>query len=661
MKLKTSVGQIFLTHPKDENFTSLYEEVFSKQGISVELFAVVEITGSGAVMAKARRDEYERLTQALVSAFKKTYISSSFLDEGTFERALVALNSTLSRFVTRGKADWYGKFHAVVAALFQNELTISTTGNALVYLMRKGQLNLLSENLAEGSKPVKVFSNFSSGRVYAGDRIIFSTNELINYIALDRIQEFLVDGSIEETCQEIIATLADIKNVGFATFVFEITSGETLGTITFPRPSSKITRQIPQSPLQNTEGFLKFLWIVGKFSSLALKFIWDLLTNLLGTLYALLANFFRRRSKKYIFVAIGLVLLLLVSNIGIAVWKKSGARKQSEQNSLLTKAQEKLNEAEAAMIYNDENKIVTLISEAEKLISQIGKKETVESKNLDQRLTTLKNKIKKETRIDNPTLLATYPNIPTNLLYSPEGFLGFNRNSQTLSFYDFRSGEIKAILKNQNLNSLLVGAFVEPPHDYAFFNREGKFTKLNPLSEHLNLYEAETPVIEPDTAKIQAISVLGEGNGARLYLLDTKQNQIWRLRMGEKGVVSPEKWLKTEKTQVAEALDLSVDGSVYLLYSDRVEKYFNGQRENFELSLVSPPLKKALKIFTKPAYQFLYILDQENQRVLVFTKGGKLKSQITSPKFRDLADLYVDEPNKVMYILSGSELLQINL
>ncbi len=664
MKLKTRVGQIFLTHAKDENYTSLYEEAFSKHGQNVELFAVLEISDSAGVSPKLRKTEYEHLTQTLVGAFKKTYVSAPALDQATFEKALATINASLSRLASRGKVGWYGKLNAAVGAVFQNQLFISTTGSALVYLSRKGELTLLSDGLSEAvSRPVKIFSNYSSGRVWTADRVIFSTNQLVNYLSLDRIREFLNEDTLEEICQGIITALNEIKTVGFATFVCEIGTGQEpedslgerpLGGLTLEKLAGRASAPTAGSGAGVVRQTGHYLWVSGKF-------LWELLSSLLGAIFGLVLTFFRKRPKKYLFLALGLVVILLLLNVGVAAFRKFSQNRQTQQASAVTEMAAKLDDAEAALIYNDEDRVVTLVQEAEKLLATVQKRSTPEEyQPLEKRLLELQKKVKKELRVESPTILTQFPNIPTDLFYSPNGAVGFNRNSQSLAFYDFRSGETKSLLTNQNTSNLLLGEFVGGDHQYVFLDKGGKLSSLKLPQTELAPYETESPLLDLGPAKIQALAVLGEGATARLYLLDTRQNQIWRLRMTETGVETAEAWLKAEVPSVQEASDLTVDGSIYLQYPERVEEYFNGQRQTFALNLIEPPLKKATRIFTQADYQFLYVLEPENSRILLYSKDGKLNLQILSPKFRDLSDIYVDEGGKIIYALAGAELLQIN-
>ncbi len=667
MKLRTYVGQVFVTHPKDENFTSLYEEAFSKHGQTVELFAVLEISGSTGNLIKQRKVEYEKLFQILVSAFKRSYVASPSLQDDTFEKALAAINAALSRLMSKGRVDWYGKLNAAVGVLWQNQLMVSTTGNAIIYLVRNREWILLSEGLSQETRPVKIFTNYASGRVASADQVILSSKQLFNYLSLDRLREFLGEDSLAETCQEIIKALLDIKTTGFATFIFEVNS-ESAGAgqrQLMPVSTGETSEPAEVKPLSQGRRFLvavlALLRQVGKAGFVILKFLWMILVELVGVGRAGFNYLFRKRSKTYLLGAIVIVLILLIASVGTAAWKKSITNQEGQTASVLNLAEQKLNEAEAALIYNDEAKILTLVTEAEKLLTSLKtNSRSGERQALEQRIQDLKTKVKKETQIEAPTILTSFSNIPTELIHSPNGFLGYNRNSNSVSFYDFRVGETKVLFKNQNLGRLILGEFVGGAYGYVFLDKSGKFVKLDLLSEELTPFEPAVSAVNPDLAKIQALRAFGEGTSARLYLLDTKQNQIWRTRVSDTGIGPGEPWLREGgPPALAEALDLAVDGNIYVLLPNRVDKYFNGQKQDFTLGPLSPPLKNALKIFTKPDYQFLYLLDPENQRILIFTKTGKLHRQITSPQFRDLSDIFVDEKNKIMYLLAGPELLQV--
>lgn len=643
MKLQATVGQIFLTHQRDQNYTSIYEEAFGKHGQSLDLFVIIEVDDPGGI--KTKKEEYEKLSKAIVTTFKKSYITSQVLGEENFERSLAAVNAAISRAGSKNKVGWYGKLNAVVACLWGNQLSISTAGNARVYLFRQNELTLLSEGLAEDKpKPTKIFSNYATGSLANRDRVILSTNQIFNYLSIDRIREFLNEDTIDDTCQETINALLDVKDMGFATFVFEATTGQTP-----PAKKNFVAPILPKAA--GPKKVLAILEITANILASVAISAWQILRQIAK----LVITFFRRRPKKYLFIAIIIVLALFLGSIGVASWKNTGSEQQQQELSVIEQIETKLNEAEAALIYNDEPRIINLLADAEKLISSLGKNMQNKRQALETRLTTIKNKINKELRVDNPTVLTQFAGVPTDLLRSPNGILAFNRNSSSLSFYDFREGLTRPILQNQNTASLKLGGYLEGL-GFIFYGH-GKFQKLDVDAQSLSEIAAEGEAIN---ISAQDMVLYGNNSSGRIYFLDPNQNQIWRLKISTAGAGPAEKWLKSDNVQIAEAKNLAIDGNIYLSFDKSVEKYFNGQKQTWQLSPVIPEIKNIARVFTRQEYQNIYVLEPDNKRVLVYNKQGKLVLQITSDKFHDLADISVDEKNQIIYALSGGELLQVN-
>lgn len=676
--MRTEIGQIFSTHPKDQNFTSVYQETFSKTGRPLDLFAVIEIVAKTPETLKLYQAELEKVFQTLVTTLKKIHVSSPIVSEDTFEKAIATINTALSRLVSHAKIDWLSNLHVALGAVFERRFFLSTTGNAQVYLFRKGNFTLLSEGLFEPkSSPVKLFANYSSGKLLAGDRVILSTNQLFNYLSLERLQEFLQEETIADSCKEIIGAVSEIKNIGFAAFLFEIQTSPA------PLEPEKVALELALTSSQKSREFSSSLaWFIREATGFLLLFLQGvlrLLWRFLKSLKILLGRLFRKSAKarnltyprgdgrKSFPWAIGAGVVVLFFGIGFSVWQKASNEKKEKKASILKETENLLDEAEAAFIYNDEEQILKLLASAQPLLQKLEESKLPgdQAMVLQERWQELKNKLTKEIFIENPKLLTTFPNIPTDLIRSPEGFLGFNRQTQTLAFYDFRSGETKTVLADQNTSPLLLGGFGEASKGFLFLTKNAKLAIINLLENQLTLLDTEPDFLtNPNLTKIQTLEIFGNEESERIYLLDIGQNQIWRARQAaeEQKFLPAEAWLKTreEAPSLAEAVDMAVDGNIYILFPQRLEKYFNGQKQNFSLSPVSPELKKSQRITTAPDYQFLYLLEPENQRILIYNKSGKFQKQLKSAQFRDGSDLYVDEKNKLLYILSGQELLQVN-
>ncbi len=79
-----------------------------------------------------------------------------------------------------------------------------------------------------------------------------------------------------------------------------------------------------------------------------------------------------------------------------------------------------------------------------------------------------------------------------------------------------------------------------------------------------------------------------------------------------------------------------------------------GNLSQFTVKTIDPPLLNPIKISTKDATKYIYILDADNKRVVVIDKEGLLKEQYSSPIFTGLKDFFVSEKDKKIYVLNGS-------
>ena len=120
---------------------------------------------------------------------------------------------------------------------------------------------------------------------------------------------------------------------------------------------------------------------------------------------------------------------------------------------------------------------------------------------------------------------------------------------------------------------------------------------------------------------------------------------------------SAQAWLN-EPFDFSQALDLAVDGNLYVLLPDNLLKFTQGAKQDFKLPPLAKPLIGAKKVLAGADLQFIYILDAGNSRILVLTKQGVLSEQLASDRFSDLEDFWVDEGSRTIYALNGDELFK---
>jgi len=111
--------------------------------------------------------------------------------------------------------------------------------------------------------------------------------------------------------------------------------------------------------------------------------------------------------------------------------------------------------------------------------------------------------------------------------------------------------------------------------------------------------------------------------GQFIYILDPIENQIWKYKRNRTkySSVSP---YNLGTTNMSRGVSMAIDGRIYVLSDNgSIQKFFRGNPEKYEFrDLPSIPFSgKNLRLFTGPEHEFLYVLDPNNTRILIFSKG----------------------------------------
>jgi DNA-binding beta-propeller fold protein YncE len=149
---------------------------------------------------------------------------------------------------------------------------------------------------------------------------------------------------------------------------------------------------------------------------------------------------------------------------------------------------------------------------------------------------------------------------------------------------------------------------------------------------------------------------------SRVYFLDSKNNQIFRFSRGSGGYGSESAWLSDEGVNLAGAEALSIDGNIYVLERNgNLTKLFQGDKVDFALSAIDPPMEHASSLWTSEDTNFIYIIDPAGNRLIQFTKSGSLREQYIATQFSGAQGLTVDEAQNKVYLKNGKIIYSIEL
>lgn len=156
-----------------------------------------------------------------------------------------------------------------------------------------------------------------------------------------------------------------------------------------------------------------------------------------------------------------------------------------------------------------------------------------------------------------------------------------------------------------------------------------------------------------------------------IYLLDKNNSQIWRYKPnGDLYNLPPEPYFANEtNVNLSSVIDVAIDGAVWLLHPNgTILRYFGGVQEAFALDQIDPPLSDAITIWADdadPPVGRLYLADAASNRILVFSKEGKLISQLMPADhphiLNSLHSMYLDKNANTIYALTENALYLVPL
>ncbi len=670
--IETNVAKIEIGNSKQTNtyVSTLAERTIHEDS---ELFAVVALP----LFNPAALPDCERIANGLLGALRRCYKRSN--NENTFEVALGEMNDEVGKLATLGQHNWTGKISAVVGVRQGNKFYASTTGKAVALLMRGGEFNEITES-STAKHPLKTFDTFSSGRIKLGDVIIITTSELFNHVSLDRIKNILSQNTLEIAAQEIVRVVEDTAGpeVSFGTLLLQETeplalAQENLELSSYrgaPTPGKLLGGLANKARKLVSMESAKSIWQtvksasshrpnlnIKKLSGLAVTTTTQSLSVLATSAknyknidYKAPLNMFRNlnRAKQFFVVSVFVLLLAVIVNIFVARSHRTATVSNTTFETSKAAIQKLLNDADSKLIFKDEAAASTLLSGASQQLQSLNTTTDAQvsaKKELEQQLNTLSLKVNKIEAV-NPNQLATLSNaenltVLPNILATATGKVVISFNTNTNTTEDGTVHTSADIVESVNVS----------PTESVVFDGQGlnlwNFVKgTNSTPFYLNV---------PKSASLAGLAHYPTNN--RVYTVDTDLGQVISYLVSATGFSKPTVSVKDSKLK--DALDLGIDGNIYVLTKTGINKYNAGKPVSFTFPSLTTPFSGKGKIYTNEKTKQVYVLDS-NGRVIITDKTGKLIKVLQSDSLNGASDFAVDETNKVIYVLRNGSLLKID-
>ncbi len=373
---------------------------------------------------------------------------------------------------------------------------------------------------------------------------------------------------------------------------------------------------------------------------------------------------FRRMSKKArqtLIIAAVLLFIFTTSVVWIG-WRRENMLTEERKQEIIEEIKDLTFEAGAALSYEDERGAKQLLNQARDLLAELpnrSKDDKAVVSGLEVGISEQHEKTRHVVNIENPVLKKDFSSLegyspPQAVIQSSDFAYLYNANNNIYEI-DLTNNEVTEIKNNLT--------------DIGQFKLMTKETNTTALLYHdkkgIIELDLNNGVLTPlsiefarDNINISDMTVYR----SRFYYLDVQNNQIFRHQRGAVGFGPSTEWISDPNLNVQNGTSLVVDGSIYLLRGNgQLLELFQGYEQDFSLDEIDPTMVSAQKVWTEESSDYLWVLDNQNKRLVQFDKKGNLKNQYYSDKFNDLKDFAIDKGAEKAFILAGSNLFEITI
>ncbi|MFC1721880.1 hypothetical protein ACFL0Z_03125 [Patescibacteria group bacterium] len=726
-KLSTKVSEILVTNPNTSaGFadTFVFEPAEDKELTYGHLLILISFSD--------KTKKTPEISEAIASIMQNTYYSSS--DRGTeeqFEWAVKRVNEILGDLASAGEVSWVGQLHSVIAAFTDDQIFVTSVGDAKAYLIRRHQLSQLNKDTSTvplKPNPLKTYQNIISGQVSLGDKFVLLSPMVLDYIEKAKVKEIVDRFTPDIAARHLHSRLISFKDKeSLATLVAEVTP-ESVQPATPPVPTTRSSkkatikgkkteapgRRPATTPLKSPPGALQrtsslFKSLAGKtadttkykllplfkgkkptssvpktkpaskidkkssepissrksytYTDTRPKPWWRKLGTMLKNIGTEIASRFMRwfkklpRTSKILFIVVVVLLTAFLVSLAAVRGNQESQERQAFYETRTSEAITKEEEAEAAIIYGNDTKARQLLEEAKAIAEDVQT-----SKYPNQEAAAVLSQIDEDylrldriSRINDPEIVTDFAFLGEGvntygLTISDPYLVSYNPSPGSLYLFDTETDEIKAVE-------------IEPSGDIISITANESEAALVTTEPALVRYDFSGDIAQTASSDLEsdqnlkAISLFGN----RLYTLDPTKNQIQKMSATLGGFSKGSDWL-SEDVDLSQGVDLTIDGSIYVLTSDgNVLKLLRGYKNEFEIKNLSTSLSDPSHIYTNDETNNIYILDPGNDRLVVLDKEGNLQSQYLSDAFTDLRGMAIVESEKKAYLLNGTKVLGIKL
>ncbi len=666
-------------------------------------FALIEVNNG-------KRNQIHTI-QEIIDTIESHYYDTE--GNSTLEELLEAANRKGHPILENKKST----VNCVIGVINKNHISFSFHGtpNVVLFYHQKNilrHINVITKD-TEKTNPGQLFSAMMQGNVNTDDFFYIGTPHVSNAFTEDRIKKIISSRTLKQSINHIEKVLQSLRNEYSYGGIFfksitpqiqkypEIPPSPSNKSISNPSKTNhsipKKTKDYPietNTRLRNNNKkenlFSIILVAVGKALVATCFGIFRIIKKIMISLWKILVAFIiiitnhgnNRRSvidkikkkieekkiyiislpllSKLLFIFTILFAIVFVGSISfLRIKEQKDIVSQNYQNTIQSIV-DKTDAADAAMIYNDDNKAFSLLKEAQTSLLEIPT-DTSERENkkneLESKIEIALQKLQK-LNVINPTIITNLieenENVNVTKIVSIEDTIiayGPNDTTHYLIDQDTKSVEKK---QHNSIPNLFAASTPKEDDTTIFITGKTDIALYNKDSGTLSNKEISTPNKE---SKLVDLTVYN----TRIYSLDPTNNQIYKHNKTQTGFDQGTTWLK-EDIDISDGVSITIDGDIFVLKRNgQIIKLESGRPVNFEIKGLDPSLDQPSIIWTYNDIEHLYILEPTNKRVIILDKTGKLINQYTSLDWQNPTGMVVDEEKGIIYVLDSNKLYEFKV
>jgi hypothetical protein len=609
-----------------------------------EVFALVELPDHPAGS--------ENIIRAIFDALKEV----CFLDQQTdpyerFETALKEVNAVIAEARDRTPNKNIGRINAVIGILSDRDLHLTQAGEAEAYLVRSGSLTTITEGLAGDDLAVDIFVNIASGKVDNHDKLILASERLLRYA----------------TKNEIVKIFSPNKEIGLGLEeldeIIVLEGAQTTGVFALDVMTSAAAARASAEPFLPANGQLGDL---NKHVQRGLAWVKDKLpagTHIPGSQGL-------NVDKNYIILGALVVVILIILSISWSLSADRGSVKLEEVKTVLASVQENIDVAKLRRNIGDKTTAYEKLNEAEMAANDLVKSGLAieEATAKVEEIKLIRDELDNIRRYSALTPAADFASKKADIsLVGLEDFHGRKAAFDASSLY------LTALDQIEDPSVLDSTAAVRAGH---YFGDRDALTFLTTDGKLLEWRDGAAQIMDTEDAAWKSGVDLGT-YATFVYLLDPTNNQIWKYNRQRENYGPATGY--NENADLTKAVSLAIDGDLWVLANDNdgdmsndIIRIRKGEKKALTIKdLPEDTWENPKKIFTNDNLKFLYVLDQNNNRVLRFYKdppeAGIDNKQLiynTQYLFEDLTDIrdfWVDSAEQKIFVVDKNKLYEASI